>query len=66
MDLLWIAARFISKSVVLGLAIAALWMLFWQKPAPIGIRALPDQQHNIVCFVTSTGSISCLNVVLST
>ena len=66
-DLLWIAVRLIAKSAVLGLAIAGAWMiLFPDKPEGVRIRALPDPQHNIVCFVTSTGAISCLNVVLST
>ena len=66
-DLLWIAARFVAKSVVLGLAIAAVYMIGWPaKPEGVRIRALPDPEHNIVCFVTDKGGISCINVVLST
>lgn len=67
-DLLWIAVRFIAKSVVVGLAIFGGWALAHPQKQQEGVRvrALPDPQHNIVCFVTSTGSIACLNVVLNT
>lgn len=66
-DLLWIAVRFVAKSVVIGLAVFALCQIFFPaKPEGVRIQVLPDPKHNIVCVVTNKGGIACLNVVLST
>ena len=63
-DLLWIAVRFVAKSAALGLAIFALYILFW--PKQIAVHPVPDFKHNVICYVTEAGNISCVNAVLST
>lgn len=60
------ALRFVVKSAVLGLAIFALYVLFWPKQLHMQVHPVPDYKHNVMCYVTDVGQISCLNMVLNT
>lgn len=52
------------KCAVVGLAIFGAWALF-TKPIPPTVWIKVDKDHNVVCYATDRGAISCVNVVLS-